>query len=142
MHPYMYRLHCPTHSPSAPLQGLLFVWFACRLTSTAAFHHKRQQLRLCFARWRRWCREEALRRAITHEAESRKEKMATLLQAVRRKGEKQPHPQQSAPPIPPSIPKQKHTAPDVTLITSKIVRQELVSCCSQCVQMSHTRKVW
>lgn len=106
-----------------------------RLASTAALHHKRQQLRLCFARWRRWCREEASRRAIAHEAESRKDKMSTLLQAVRRKGEKQPHPQQPAPPILPSNPMQKHTAPDMNLITSKIVRQELVSCYSQCVEI-------
>lgn len=78
--------------------------------------------------WRRWCREEASRRELACKAELRKEKMSSLLQAVRRKGEKQPRPQQPAPPIPPSNTQQQPSSPDVSLITSKIVRQELVSC--------------
>ena len=100
----------------------------CRLASMAVLHHKRYQLRRCFNVWSRWCREEASRREMACKAELRKEKMSSLLQAVRRKGEKQPRPQQPAPPIPPSNTQQQPSSPDLSLITSKIVRQELVSC--------------
>ena len=46
------------------------------------------------------CGEEASQREMACKAEVRKEKMSSLLQAVRRKGEKQPRPQQPTPPIP------------------------------------------
>ena len=93
----------------------------------AALHYKRHQLRRCFNVWNRWRREETSQREIACEAELRKEKMSSLLQAVRRKGEKQPRPQQPTPPTLPPNPQQPHSAPEVSLITSKIVRQELVS---------------
>ena len=99
----------------------------CRLASMAVLHHKRHQLRQCFNMWRKWCRKEVLQREAARKADARKEKMSSLLQAVRRKGEKLPDPQQPAPPLPPSNPQQQSSSPEVSLITSKIVRQELVS---------------
>ena len=99
----------------------------CRLASMAVLHHKRHQLRQCFNMWRKWCRKEVLQREAARKADARKEKMSSLLQAVRRKGEKLPDPQQPAPSLPVSNPQQQSSSPEVSLITSKIVRQELVS---------------
>ena len=84
------------------------------------------------------CGEEASQREMACKAELRKEKMSSLLQAVRRKGEKQPRPQQPTPPIPPSNPQQQLSSSDLSLITSKIVSTRIGQLCGLFLPMSVT----
>ena len=82
--------------------------------SAGASHWRKKLLTRCVNSWKRLVREENGRRVLEKEASLRKNKMATLLstlQSVDSAGQqqKQVRPQGSA------------------LITSKIVRQELVS---------------
>ena len=97
---------------------LAFIWLSvaaagCRLTSVSSSHWRRKILSKCLSGWRRAVREENGRRQLEKEAVQRKKKMATLLHTIQ-SGDVSAK-KQSRPPQGPA------------LITTKMVRQELVS---------------